>query len=79
MADTLGSLVDKLSIVNIKLFMVQDEVNLAAEAGEGLEAETVAKLRSLNLYRNKLATEIDQHLRNAVSSGEVEVDPRIKT
>lgn len=78
MAETLGSLVDKLVTVNIKLYNVQDLVFGAADAGEGLDAETVSRLHALNQQRNKLMTEIDEVLDMAVSSGRAEVDPRIK-
>lgn len=78
MAETLGSLVDKLSITNIKLFMVQDMVHRAARSQEGLDAETVAKLHALNQQRTRLMVEIDQTLAEAVSSGEAEVDTRPK-
>ena len=78
MSDTLGSLVDKLSICNVKLFMIQDLVQRAALSGAGLEPETVSKLHRLNQERNKLATAIDQCLADAVSSGTAEVDPRPK-
>lgn len=71
MAETLGSLVDKLSICNIKLFHVQDIVHKAARTNEGIDAETVAKLHALNSQRNKLMVEIDE-------MGGGEVDPRIK-
>jgi hypothetical protein len=78
MSDTLGSLVDKLSITNIKLWFVQDAVHAAAHSKEGLDPETVAKLHNLNLQRNKLMTEIDQTLDRAARDGEAEVDTRIK-
>ena len=74
MSETLGSLVDKLSIVNIKLYHVQDEVYAAEQAGDGLEAETVRKLAYLNRQRNKLATEIDVMF----ASDKREVDERLK-
>lgn len=78
MSDTLGSLVDKLITNNTKLWYVQDAVHNAAAAGEGLDADTVAKLHSLNLQRNRLMSEIDKCLADAVESGRAEVDPRIK-
>jgi hypothetical protein len=71
MADTLGSLVDKLSITNIKLWMVQDEVNHAAEAGDGVDADIIKKLVTLNRLRTRLMTEIDK-------AGGGEVEERIK-
>lgn len=78
MADTLGSLVDKLSICNTKLFAVQEVVHNAAAAGDGLDSDIVKKLHVLNSQRNKLITEIDLTHAAAVQSGKVEVDHRIK-
>jgi hypothetical protein len=71
-------LVDKLSICNIKLFMVQQTVYDAARDGEGLEPETVQKLHILNLQRNALMSEVDICLKEAVESGEAIVDARVK-
>jgi hypothetical protein len=59
-ADCLGDLVDRLSIVNIKLFMVQERVHSAARDGVGIDADTVQKLSALNLERNRLMTAIDK-------------------
>jgi hypothetical protein len=78
LAETLGSLVDKLSITNLKLWFVQDAVHKAAREGEGLDAATVQKLASLNLQRNALMTEIDICLKEAVESGEAIVDAHPK-
>lgn len=74
MSDTLGSLVDKLSIVNLKLWFVQDQVFKAAGSGQALDSETVQKLVSLNLERNLLITEIDEY----AAAGKFRVDKRIK-
>lgn len=84
--ETLGSLVDKLSIVNCKLFAVQDWVHKAqAEDADSFgsvgSAVIQAKLKdlvALNGQRNKLMTEIDKALSYAVHSGHVEVEERIK-
>ena len=78
MSETLGSLVDKLSIVNIKLFMVQEKVFTAERDKSGLDAETVQKLSALNRQRNLLATEIDELLHQAVVDGKAVVDYRPK-
>lgn len=78
MSETLGGLVDKLTITNLKLWFVQEKVHHAAQVGDGLESETVAKLHTLNLQRNSLMSEIDIILAKAVESGTAEVDPRIK-
>ena len=78
MSDTFGGLVDKLITNNMKLWYCQDAVHNAAAAGEGLDSDTVAKLHTLNLARNRLMSEIDKCLSDAVESGKAEVDPRIK-
>jgi hypothetical protein len=77
-ADTLGSLVDKLVTVNIKLYMVQDQVHRAAREAKDLPAEATQKLVTLNRQRTELQREIDQTLYDAVNSGVVKVDPRVK-
>ena len=71
MTDSLGDLVDRLSIVNIKLFMVQERLNSAARDHVGLDADTVQKLSALNLERNRLMTAIDM-------AGGTRVDARVK-
>jgi hypothetical protein len=76
--DTLGSLVDKLSITNIKIWFVQDKVYKAAKESVDLEAKYVQDLASLNLLRNQLMVEIDKTLANAVCDGVVLMDPRVK-
>lgn len=83
---TLGSLVDRLSIVNIKCFNVQDKINQWAkmefeEFAEvpGREVHTaIQRLVALNLDRNSTMTQIDECLNNAVKEGGAAVDPRIK-
>ncbi len=78
MAETLGTLVDKLSITNLKLWFIQDKVHKAAQEGEGLDPETVSKLHALNLQRNQLMTELDVLLSKAVETGTAEINPQIK-
>jgi hypothetical protein len=78
MSETLGTLVDKLCITNLKLWQVQDKVHKAAQAGEGLDQETVARLHALNLQRNELMSEVDMCLAKAVESGAADIDPHIK-
>jgi len=71
MSDSLGDLVDRLSITNIKLFMVQEKAHIAAREGLGLDADTVQKLVALNRERNRLMTAIDM-------AGGGRVDARVK-
>ena len=78
MADSLGDLVDRLSIVNVKLFMVQERANSAARDHLGLDSDTTFKLVTLNQQRNSLMTRIDMVLADAVSTGRSNVDVRVK-
>jgi hypothetical protein len=77
MRDGLGSIIDRLITADLKLWAVQDIVHKAAAAGEGLDAETVQNLSSLNLERNRLMTAVDVCLKEAVSLGPV-VDDHVK-
>ncbi len=78
MADTLGSLIDKISICNIKLYHVQEMVNAAARDGQPLDAETTGKLVTLNQQRSALITEYNRAFEQTLRSGVVEVDPIVK-
>ena len=78
MADTLGSLVDKLTVTNLKLWHVQDRVHQAARDNEGLDLETVKKLDRLNMQRNQLMAEIDMVLSKAVETGTAQVNHQDK-
>lgn len=86
MAETLGSLTDKLSIVNIKLFMVQNDVyrfqRMSSEEYAALPTDeskrTWDRLAQLNLDRNTLMSELDGLLNEAVRTGSARVDARIK-
>lgn len=86
MPESLGNLVDRLSITNHKIFVVQDWVHDAAEMDpEVFSSQTheeiqgqLKKLKALNLERNRLMTQVDQCLADSVASGKAVVDSRIK-
>lgn len=86
MPDSLGSLVDQLSIVNLKLWHVQDEVyrydrmsrEEYAELPAGQTQRAFKRLAALNLDRNRLMREIDECLYEAVRTGQARVDARVK-
>lgn len=78
MNHTLGDLVDRLSICNIKLWFTQDEVFKAAKNGTSLPAENARRMISLNAERNKLITAIDEALDNAAREGRAEITDRPK-
>lgn len=78
MTRTLGDLVDRLSIVNLKIWFCQEKVYECARDDLPLPAEVNRNLASLNLERNKLMTAVDNCLADAVSSGRAEVEDRVK-
>jgi hypothetical protein len=85
-AETLGGLVDQLSIVNIKLFMVQEKVYRFQKMGREEYAEVPPdeakevwdRLAQLNLDRNRLMREIDLCFAEGVRTGQPRVDARVK-
>jgi hypothetical protein len=77
-SDTLGSLVDKLSVCNLKLWFSQEELQACAAAGKPVSAEVARRLVNLNRQRNLLMTEIDQTLDRAAKDGSAEIDHRPK-
>lgn len=86
LADTLGSLVDKLSIVNIKVWHCMDWVYESvkmtpeefAEQGHDEIHGKLKKLAATNLERNRLMTEIDEVFARGVKTGKVDIDARTK-
>lgn len=78
MSDTIGSLIDKLTIINLKLWHVQDAVHKAAAGRTALSAEDTARLADLNVQRNNLMDEIDQMLDAACRKGQAPLARRIK-
>lgn len=86
MAETLGSLVDKLCVTNLKLWHVQEDVyryqKMSREEYEQVPAaeskQAWDRLAQLNLDRNALMTEIDECFAEAVRTGKARVDARVK-
>lgn len=79
MADTLGSLVDKLATVNNKLFVLQDEMyrirkmtleefrgEFANDAGLERLFKSIHGLCNLNYQRSQLVTEFDSKLSSII-------------
>ena len=77
MAETLGSLIDKLTIKNIRLWHLEDiRRDMTLADGERLDAAD--KVSVVNQQRNDLIDEIDRFLSDALS-GEVKItDPKMK-
>jgi len=55
MKETLGSLIDKLSVTNIKIFMLVDKVQK-----DDFTKEDAKKLQDLNTYRSQLTNALNE-------------------
>ena len=83
---TLGELVDRLAIVTVKQWHVQEFVHEAAKQDPGVYAERspeetqsiFQKLTALNVERVTLIRDIDECLAEAVGTGQVKVASSIK-
>lgn len=69
MADTIGSLMDKLSIINLKLWFTLEKFS-----SDDKEAvfHAVKKHNILNVQRNELIREIDEKINYMVETGELQ-------
>ncbi len=77
MAETLGSLIDKLSIKNLRYWHL-DEAVKAKFASDPQKKELVAKMELVDRQRKELSEEIDVFL-NAALAGEVKIrDEKVK-
>lgn len=76
--ETFGSLIDKLTIVNIKLYH-QEDIAHDPEASDSVVANAKRRIDVLNLQRNQLIQEIDELLRDVVAGNKsVPVVPQCK-
>lgn len=86
MSETLGSLVDKLTVANLKLWHVQEDVyryqKMSLEDYAKVPPEETKRawdrLAQLNLDRNSLMSEIDQCFAEGIRTGKPRVDQRVK-
>jgi hypothetical protein len=77
MAETLGSLIDKLSIKNLRYWHL-DEDSQARDASDPQKQELMAKMELVDRQRKELLEEIDVFLSSALS-GEVRIrDEKVK-
>ena len=77
MAETLGSLIDKLSIKNLRYWHL-DEASQAKEASDSQKQELMAKMELVDRQRKELLEEIDTFLTSALA-GEVRIrDEKVK-
>jgi len=77
MAETLGSLIDKLSIKNLRYWHL-DEALQAKDSSDPQKKELIAKVELVDRQRKELSEEIDIFL-NAALAGEVRIrDEKVK-
>ena len=71
MADTIGNLVDKLTIANIRIWTAED-VKRKSNATDKEIADACRITNVANSYRNDLIQEIDEALNHMVETGELQ-------
>tara|TARA_Y100000034_G_C6817169_1_gene367757 strand:+ start:719 stop:982 length:264 start_codon:yes stop_codon:yes gene_type:complete len=71
MADTIGSLIDKLTIVNIRVWTAED-IKRKKDATDKEIADACRITNIANSQRNDLIQEIDEALNHMIKSGEVQ-------
>lgn len=69
--ETIGSLIDKLSIVNIKIWMAED-IKRNKEASDKEIADATRITNIANQQRNDYIQEIDERLNHMVETGELQ-------
>ena len=69
--DTIGSLIDKLSVVNIRIWMAED-VKREKSATDKQIADATRLTNICNSQRNDLIQEIDEAINALASSGSVQ-------
>ena len=84
---TLGALIDRLTIVNMKIWHLQDWVHRASrQSSRQFEEQNdlagvqkkLATIGDLNKERNRVMDEIDELFSQSVSSGQVPREDRTK-
>jgi hypothetical protein len=69
MADTIGSLMDKLSIINIKLWFVLEKFK---SDDPDVVFQAVKTHNVINVQRNELIREIDEKINHMIKTGELQ-------
>jgi len=68
--NTIGNLIDQLSIVNLKIWMLEDVKRDSKK--DKVIADATRKTNILNPQRNDLIAQIDQKLNHMVETGELQ-------
>ena len=69
--ETIGNLIDKLSVVNIRIWMAED-IKRATNATDSMIAQATRITNVANQQRNDLIQEIDERLNHMVKTGELQ-------
>jgi uncharacterized protein YpiB (UPF0302 family) len=69
--DTIGSLIDKLTVVNIRVWMAED-IKRKSDATDKEIADACRITNVANSQRNDLVQEIDEAINEMVSTGKVQ-------
>lgn len=69
--DTLGNLIDKLTVVNIRIWMAED-IKRNKDASDKEISDATKLTNVANQQRNDLIQEIDEKINHMVQTGEVQ-------
>lgn len=69
--DTLGNLIDKLTVVNIRIWMAED-IKRNKDASDKEIADATKLTNIANQQRNDLIQEIDETINHMVKTGELQ-------
>jgi hypothetical protein len=69
--DTIGNLIDKLTIANIRIWMAED-IKRDIHASDKQIADATRVTNVVNGYRTDLIQEIDESLNNMVQTGKLQ-------
>jgi hypothetical protein len=69
--DTIGNLIDKLTVVNIRIWMAED-IKRNKEASDKEIADATRLTNTANQQRNDLIQEIDEKINHMVQTGETQ-------
>lgn len=69
--DTIGNLIDKLTVVNIRIWMAED-IKRNTDASDKEIADATRLTNIANQQRNDLIQEIDEKINHMVKTGELQ-------
>jgi hypothetical protein len=69
--DTIGNLIDKLTIANIRIWMAED-IKRDKNATDKQIADATRITNVANSYRTDLIQEIDEHINEMISTGKTQ-------